>query len=76
MKKSRSLRYRVLTIAAFLICLTALLAPTTNLQSSCCTKCLQRFQQCDANTVVCCQIYDACVSQCPTDCPACPDAAK
>ena len=40
----RSLRYRVLTIAALLICLTALFAPTTSPQSTtCCNACLKRF---------------------------------
>jgi hypothetical protein len=70
---SRSLRYRVLAIAAFLICLTALFAPATSPQStSCCDACLKRFQQCDANNIVCCKIYASCVSQCPGTCPSCP----
>jgi hypothetical protein len=70
----RSLRYRVLVIAAFVFCLTALLAPPTSPQStSCCSKCLERFQQCDANTIVCCRIYNSCIAQCPTLCPSCPD---
>ncbi len=70
----RSLRYRVLVIAAFVLCLTALLAPPTNPQSTtCCTRCLERFQQCDGNTIVCCQIYNSCIAQCPTSCPSCPD---
>jgi hypothetical protein len=72
--KFRSLRYRVLVIAAFVVCLTALLAPTTSPQSTaCCTQCLQRFQQCDSNSIVCCKIYNACVSQCSGSCPTCPD---
>lgn len=68
-----SLRYRVLALAALLMCLTALLAPTTSPQSTtCCNACLQRFNQCDANNVVCCQIYNSCVSQCTGGCPSCP----
>lgn len=70
----KSLRYRVLVIVAFVICLTALLAPTTSPQSTtCCSACLKRFQQCDGNTIVCCQIYNSCISQCPGTCPSCPD---
>ena len=69
----RSLRYRVLALAALLICLTALLAPTTSPQSTCCNACLKRFQQCDANNIVCCKIYNSCISQCQGGCPSCPD---
>lgn len=72
-RRLRPLRYRVLAIAAFVVCLTALLAPTTSPQSSCCNKCLQRFQQCDGTTIVCCKIYDSCVQQCQGACPSCPD---
>lgn len=76
MTKSRrlvSLRYRMLTLAALLVCLMALFAPTTSPQSTtCCTRCLQRFQQCDANNIVCCQFYSSCVAQCTGDCPSCP----
>ena len=72
-QKFKSLRYRVLVIAAFVLCLTALLAPTTSPQSTtCCTQCMQAFEQCDANNVVCCRIYQRCISQCPTTCPNCP----
>ena len=71
----RKLRYRVLLMVAVMICLTALLAPTTSPQTTtCCTKCLQRFQQCDGTTIVCCQIYNSCIAQCPSQCPGCPDA--
>ncbi len=67
-----SLRYRLFVLAALIICLTALLTPATSQQTTCCTRCFQRWQQCDANDVVCCQLYESCVSQCPTSCPSCP----
>jgi hypothetical protein len=75
MTKSRrgsSLRFRLLAIAALLICLMALLAPAASPQISCCSKCLERFNQCDANSIVCCQIYNSCVQQCVGGCPSCP----
>lgn len=71
----RSLRYRVLVLAALVVSLIALSAPATSPQSTtCCNQCLLRFQQCDGNTIVCCQIYSACVAQCPSECQKCPDA--
>ena len=77
MNKLRSLRYRLLALAALLVCLTVLLAPVSRTQSTtCCNACLKRFQQCDANSIVCCQIYDSCVQQCPSACLSCPDAKK
>jgi len=77
MVKSRrigSLRYRMLVLAATLICLIALLVPAASPQTSCCQKCLDRFYQCDGTTIVCCRIYDGCVQQCAGSCPRCPDA--
>ncbi len=77
MTKSRrfgSVRYRMLAVAATLICLTALLVPAASPQSSCCKRCLDRFFQCDGTTIVCCKIYDSCVQQCQGGCPRCPDA--
>lgn len=73
-KKSGSLRYRMVALAAMLICLAALLAPAASQQTSCCQKCLDRFFQCDGSTIVCCQLYESCVAQCPVSCPGCPDA--
>jgi len=73
MSKLKSMRYRLLAIAAVLVCLTAALAPASRTQTTtCCTACYKRWQQCDANDVVCCQLYEACISQCPTSCPSCP----
>lgn len=71
---TRSLRYRLLGLAAMLICLTALLVPAASQQSSCCQTCLNRFYQCDGTTIVCCKIYNGCVQQCAGGCPICPDA--
>ena len=70
MKRLRAMRYRLLAIAAILVCLAAILAPAQS--TSCCSACLKRWQQCDANDVVCCQIYTSCISQCPGSCPSCP----
>lgn len=72
MKRLKSMRYRLLAIAAILVCLTALLAPASGQSTSCCSACLKRWQQCDANDIVCCQIYNSCISQCPGTCPSCP----
>ena len=73
-KRIGSLHYRVLVLAAMLICLTALLVPAASPQSTCCNKCLDRFFQCDGTTIVCCKIYNSCVTQCAGGCPLCPDA--
>jgi hypothetical protein len=72
-RRLRSLRYRFLAIVALALTMIMLLGATANPQSDCCNKCLARFQQCDGNTIVCCQIYDACVQQCRDRCPSCPD---
>lgn len=65
---------RILGIVVLLLSIIVLLAPTTSLQSTtCCQKCLERFQQCDGNTIVCCKIYNSCIAQCPSTCPSCPD---
>jgi hypothetical protein len=65
---------RILGIVVLVLSLTVLFAPTTNTQSTtCCEACLQRFQQCDGSTIVCCKIYNSCIAQCPTTCPSCPD---
>jgi len=73
LNKLRCLRYRLLAIAAVLVCVVALLAPASRTQSTtCCNACLKRFNQCDANNIVCCQIYDSCVQQCTGGCPSCP----
>jgi hypothetical protein len=69
----RSLRYRLLVLAALVICLTSLLASATSPQSTCCTKCLQRFEQCDSPDFICCQIYTSCIQQCAGGCPSCPN---
>src|SRR5262245_49372362 len=74
MTRLSSLRYRLVLLVALMLSLAALLAaPATSQQSSCCTQCLQRFQQCDGNTIVCCKIYNACIQQCQGACPSCPD---
>ena len=67
----RSLRYRLLAIAALVICLTSLLAYATRPQSTCCQRCLERFQQCDSPDFICCQIYTGCIQQCAGGCPSC-----
>jgi hypothetical protein len=65
---------RILGIVVLLLSLMVLLALTTNTQSTtCCQTCLQQFQQCDANNIVCCKRYNACIAQCPTTCQSCPD---
>src|SRR5688572_12149242 len=69
----RSLRYRLLAIAALVICLTSLLASATSQTSSCCKRCLERFQQCDSPDFICCQIYTSCIQQCGGGCPSCPN---
>ena len=69
----RSLRYRLLAIAALVICLTSLLASATSPTSSCCKRCLERFQQCDSPDFICCQIYASCIEQCGGGCPSCPN---
>ena len=75
MKKFSPLRYRLLAIVALVVSLAALMTPAASQQSTtCCTQCLNRFNQCDGNTIVCCQIYTACISQCPSECQKCPDA--
>lgn len=73
MSRLRSMRYRLLAIAAVLVCLAAIFAPASRMQSTtCCSACFKRWQQCDANDVVCCQLYESCISQCPSTCPSCP----
>src|SRR6185503_1097378 len=67
----RSLRYRLLALAALVICLTSLLASATSPQSTCCQRCLERFQQCDSPDFICCQIYAGCIQQCAGGCPSC-----
>ena len=68
-----SLRYRLLAVVALVVCLIALMAPAASPQStSCCSACLKRWQQCDANDVVCCQIYTSCIQQCQGGCQSCP----
>jgi hypothetical protein len=69
----RSLRYRLLVIAALVICLTSLLASATSPKSTCCERCLERFQQCDSPDFICCQIYTSCIQQCEGGCPSCPN---
>jgi len=65
---------RIFGIVVLVLSLTVLFAPATSTQSTtCCQACLQRFEQCDGTTVVCCKIYNACIAQCPTACPSCPD---
>jgi hypothetical protein len=65
---------RILGIVVLVLSLIVLLAPTINTQSTtCCQTCLQRFQQCDANNIVCCKIYNSCIAQCPNACQSCPD---
>src|SRR5690349_2457407 len=72
LRRFGSLRYRMLALTAMLIFLTALLVPAASPQTSCCQKCLDRFNQCDGTTIVCCRIYDGCVQQCAGGCPRCP----
>jgi len=68
------MKRRILGIVVLVLSLMVLFAPTTNTQTTtCCQKCLERFQQCDGTTIVCCQIYNSCTAQCPTSCPSCPD---
>lgn len=70
-----ALRYRLLAIVALVVCLAALMTPTASQQSTtCCNQCLNRFNQCDGTTIVCCKIYNACIANCSGGCPQCPDA--
>ena len=73
MTVSRKLIYRLLVMVLLAVSLVVLPSATSNSQTSCCTKCMERFNQCDANNIVCCQIYNACVQQCQNRCPRCPD---
>ncbi len=76
MTRSKTLRrrlYRFLVLAALAVSLGVLPAAKSSSQSDCCTKCLQRFLQCDGTTIVCCNIYKTCVQQCQGGCPSCPD---
>ncbi len=76
MTKPRTLRtllYRFLALVVLAASLIVLPAVKSSSQSDCCNSCLQRFLQCDANTIVCCKIYTSCVQQCQGGCPACPD---
>lgn len=76
MKRNRlgMLFYRFLVIVALSGLLIGLSAAASSPQASCCKTCLQRFEQCDGTTIVCCQLYDACVQHCQSDCGPCPDA--
>ena len=71
-RKPRKLIHRFLVMAVLAISLVVLPAATSSSQISCCATCMERFNQCDANTIVCCQIYNACVQQCRERCPRCP----
>jgi len=73
LRTSRTLFYRFLALVVLAVSLIVLPTATSSSQSDCCTKCLQRFEQCDGTTIVCCKIYDSCVHQCQGGCPACPD---
>jgi hypothetical protein len=65
---------RILGIVVLVLSMIVLLAPTSSPQSTtCCQQCLERFQQCDSNNIVCCKIYNSCIAQCPGTCPSCPD---
>jgi hypothetical protein len=64
---------RILGIVVLVLSMIVLLAPTTSPQSTCCQKCLERFQQCDGTTIVCCKIYNSCIAQCQGTCQSCPD---
>ena len=69
----RSLRYRLLLLAALVICLTSLLASANSPQSTCCQQCQERFDQCDSPDFICCRIYNSCIQQCAGGCPSvCP----
>ena len=72
-REARTLPYRVLMIAALAVSMFLVPTATSSSQSDCCNRCLQRFQQCDGTTIVCCKIYKACVQQCQGGCAACPD---
>lgn len=64
---------RILGVVVLVLSLTVLLAPSTKTQTrTCCEACLARFEQCDANNVVCCKLYESCIAQCPTTCQSCP----
>ena len=72
-RRLRALRYRFLAIVVMLMASVALLAAPSPSRTTCCDNCLKRFYQCDANTIVCCQMYTQCVQHCPSECPSCPD---
>jgi hypothetical protein len=71
--KLRRLLYRFLAMVVLAAALVVLPTATTSSQTSCCNVCLERFQQCDGTTIVCCKIYNACVQQCQGGCRSCPD---
>ena len=74
MTRPRILLYRVLMIVALAASLLVLPGANSSSQSgTCCTRCLERFLQCDGTTIVCCKIYNSCVQQCSGGCPSCPD---
>jgi hypothetical protein len=72
-KRMKILVYRFLAIVVLAVSLIVLPAGTSSSQTDCCGKCLERFFQCDANSIVCCQIYTSCVQHCQGGCPSCPD---
>jgi hypothetical protein len=72
-RKLRKLLYRFLAMAVLAVSLVVLPTATSNSQTSCCNRCLERFRQCDGTTIVCCKIYNACVQQCQGGCQSCPD---
>lgn len=72
-RKLRKLLFRSFAMAVLAGALILLPIVTTSSETTCCNKCLERFYQCDANNIVCCQIYNACVQHCQTECQSCPD---
>jgi hypothetical protein len=73
LRNLRKLPYQFLTLVVLTMFLVVLPTLTPGSQTSCCQKCLERFFQCDANDIVCCQIYSSCAQQCQGGCSGCPN---
>jgi hypothetical protein len=65
------LLYRCLAIIVIVGSLIALSDTGSSSQSICCDTCLKQFNLCKAPEPICCELYNACVQQCPTVCPEC-----
>jgi hypothetical protein len=74
--RARRLAIRLVLLLVLAVGLTGLSAGPSGAgatPASCCSACLNRFNQCDGTTIVCCRIYNSCIQQCAGGCPNCPD---